>query len=250
MSNSQDRLFEVIGLLRRATTPLSLTEIARDLHMAPSSAHAIVNVLLRQGVVVIDRDKRYRLGPAIFYLGASYARSTPIYRAVWAELLRTAHDLNLAATIAVPWEDHHLILAVHQNGGPAIGLGIGSRVPLQGGSFGKAYYAWSGAKVPRRLTRFTGATIVKSTEFARELERTKQRGYAIDKEEFVSGVGAVAAGVTSENGYEGLAGLFGSIERFRELSFERAGGSLAALAVRASVILGDRKRERMWGSAR
>lgn len=249
MSTSQERLFDTIAVLRRASTPLSLTEIAKTLKIAPSSAHAILNVLRAEDVVTIDRDKRYRLGPAVFYLGASYARNTPIYRATWNELVALAHDLGLSTAIAVPWQDHHLILAVNQYARPPIGLGIGSRVPLQGGSYGKAYYAWSGARIPSTLTRFTPATITSITQYRREVQRTKDAGYAIDKEEFVAAIGAVAVAITSSEGYQGLAALMASIDQMNKVGMDLAGNQLAVIASRASVILGDRKRQNLWGAA-
>jgi DNA-binding IclR family transcriptional regulator len=248
VSASQIHLFDAVRVLRRATVPLSLSEIAESLGIAPSSAHAILRVLLSEDVVTRDRDKRYRLGPALFYLGASYARQRPIYRAVWDDLVQLAHDLGLAASVGVTWSNHHLILAVHQNGGPQVGLGIGSRVPIQAGSYGKVYYAWAGVKLASPLKSFTVATITSPAVFRKELKLTQGRGYAIDREEFVAGVGAVAAAVTSSRGYEGVACLMGSIERFREMGYERPGTALVRLSERASVILGDASRQAAWGS--
>lgn len=253
MSTSQVRLFEVIGLLRRSSAPLSLTEISRNLRIAPSSTHAILCTLLAQKIVVADRDKRYRLGPALFYLSASYARNTPIYRATWNELIELAHGLELSAAIAVPWDQHHLILAVNQYGGAQTGVAIGSRVPILAGSYGKAYYAWSGAPLPTQLRSFTPAAITDAVAFGREVARVRELGYATDNEEFVAGVGAVATGVTSDSGYQGLAALMGTIDRMRAVGMERAGKALAALGARASVILGDREAESWsdlaWSSA-
>lgn len=247
MSTSQDRLFEVIALLRRTPTPLNLTGIARGVEIAPSSAHAILNTLRRHGIVTLDRDRRYGLGPALFYLGASYARNTDIYRAAWNEVLPVAHQLQVAVAIAVPWDDHHLILAVNQHDGPRAAVGIGSRVPLQAGSYGKAYYAWSDAETPAQLERFTETTITDPDEYRQEIERTRERGYAIDLEEFVTGVAAVAVGVTSANGYEGLAAMMSPVDHMNEIGIDRAGKALAACASKASVILGDRGREQSWG---
>jgi DNA-binding IclR family transcriptional regulator len=246
VATSAVRLFDVIGLLRKATGPQSLTDIAKGLKIAPSSAHALLSVLLKQGIIAIDADKRYQLGPAIFYLGAAYARNTRIYRTIWNDLVQAAHDLDLAAAIAVPWEQHHLVLAVHQNGGPRVGVAIGSRIPLQAGSFGKVYYASVVGKPPPQLTRYTPATITSATEYRKELRLSKQRHFATDREEFVVGVGAVATAITADDGYQGLASLMSSAERMEQLGYERVGERLALLGSRGSVILGDRRREQLW----
>jgi hypothetical protein len=67
-------------------------------------------------VVVQDGDKRYELGPAMFYLGSAYARATPLYRSARAELVAAANEFGVTAAIAVPWENHHLVLNAHRGG--------------------------------------------------------------------------------------------------------------------------------------
>lgn len=248
MSASQVRIFDLIELLRHSPRALNLTEIARSLKIAPSSAHAILNLLLSQSVVALNHDKRYQLGPKIFYLGASYPRNTPIYRSIWTEMVHAANDLGLSAAIAVPWEDQHLLLAVHQAGNGKSAIPIGTRVPIQAGSYGKAYYAWSGAKLPRQLRRFTAKTIIDIAAYSKAVQETRTSGYGIDDEEFVTDVGCVATAVTSEFGFEGCASFMGAVEQMREAGFEMVGERLSGLGIRASQMLGDHSREHDWES--
>lgn len=247
MASALNKAFRVIRLLRRTNGPLALTEIARSLRIAPSSAHSIVGELVSEGIVVQDPDRRYRLGPATFYLGASYARSVPIYRSAWNSLVEAARELALSAVVAVPWEEHHLMLAVHQNGGPDVEVAFGGRVPLDAGSFGKAYFAWSGVKPSGTLTAYSDTSITDEKQYAAELVRARERGYATDDEEFTAGVGAVASGVTSERGFEGIVSLIGPIGHLNDIGFEIAGRRLAALAARASFALGDPGRVKVVG---
>ncbi len=239
MASALNKAFRVIRLLRRTNGPLALTEIARSLRIAPSSAHSIVGELVTEGIVVQDGDRRYRLGPATFYLGASYARSVPIYRSAWSSLVEAARELALTAVVAVPWEEHHLMLAVHQNGGPDVEVAFGGRVPIDAGSFGKAYFAWAGGQLNGNFTAYTNKSITDAKQYAAELARTRERGYATDDEEFAAGVGAVASGVTSERGFEGVVSLLGPVGHLKDIGFENAGRRLAALAARASFALGD-----------
>src|SRR5260370_14232903 len=102
------KAFSALRVLRRSPGPMMLTTLASDIGIAPSSAHSVLTQLIEQGVVVQDGDKRYQLGPAMFYLGSAYARATPLYRPVWAELVTAANEYGITAAIAVPWEDYHL----------------------------------------------------------------------------------------------------------------------------------------------
>jgi DNA-binding IclR family transcriptional regulator len=241
------KAFGVLRLLRRRQTAVSVSEVARTVRIAPSTAHAILSELQAQGAVVQDPDRRYRLGPATFYLGAAYARSAPITRGIWTELTELARELRLTAVIALPWENHHLMLNVHQHGGGEIDVAFGGRVPIEAGSFGKAYYAWSGVTPPAAIARFTPGSTTDPDRYREEIERTRDRGYATDHEEFTVGVGALAAGVTSERGFEGVASLIGPISQMNELGFDAVGRRLAGLASRASFALGDLHRMRVVG---
>lgn len=246
MPSAVTKAFSVLRLLRRSPTAVSVSEVARSVHIAASTAHAILSELQAQGAVTQDGDKRYRLGPATYYLGASFARSAPISRGIWNELTEVARELSVTAAIAVPWENHHLILNVHQHGDGELEVAFGGRVPIDAGSWGKAYYAWSETR-PGQPTRFTASSITDTGEYHGQVERTRERGYATDNEEFTVGVGAVAAGVTSERGFEGVASLMSPISQMTELGFDAVGRRLAGVASRASFALGDLRRMKVVG---
>ena len=246
MPSAVTKAFNVLRLLRRSPSAVSVSEVARSVHIAASTAHAILSELQAQGAVTQDADKRYRLGPATYYLGAAFARSAPISRGIWNELTEVARELSVTAAIAVPWENHHLILNVHQHGDGEIEVAFGGRVPIDAGSWGKAYYAWSQTE-PGKPTKFTSHSIVDAQEYRGHVERTRERGYATDSEEFTLGVGAVAAGVTSERGFEGVASLMAPITQMTELGFDAVGRRLAGVASRASFALGDLRRMKVVG---
>ena len=246
MANSHDKLFAVLALLRRSSNPLTLTEIARAVNIAPSSAHAILRVLVDHSALTIDAEKRYRLGPAIFYLGASFARNSPLYRSTWNELVRLSHDLGLACAIAIPWDQHFLVLAVQQTGEPGVGVPLGSRIPLFAGAYGKIYAAYTRAE-PTELAPFTEHSLTDIVEFRRACEEARRVGYGVDRNEFVDGVGTITGGVTSEYGFVGLAVVMGPVERVDSIGYAAVGERLSSLASSASVILGDASREKVWG---
>jgi DNA-binding IclR family transcriptional regulator len=185
----------------------------------------------------------------MFYLGAAYARRMPIYRSVWNPLVALATELRLTAVVAVPWASHHLMLAVHQSGATDVDVAVGGRVPLDAGSFGKAYFAWSGNKPAGKLGRYVPESITDPDQYAAELALARERGYATDHEEFTHGVGAVTSGITSEKGFEGIASLIGPIARVTEIGFDAAGQRLAGLTSHASFALGDPGRLKVVGEA-
>lgn len=247
MPGAVHKAFNVIRLLRRTPNALTLTEIARGVKIAPSTAHSILSELSDQGVVLQDGERRYRLGPALFYYGAAYARGAPIYRSSWRDLVNLSRELSLTAVVAVPWDNHHLILNVHGTGTSGIEVAFGGRVPIDAGAWGKAYFAWSGEKLPSRLTAYTPNAITDVKKYGAEIDRSRQMGYALDVEEFVLGAGAVAAPVTGESGFEGIAALVGLVSEIEHVGQHELGRRLAAVVSRASYTLGDHSRMRVVG---
>jgi IclR family transcriptional regulator, acetate operon repressor len=227
---------------------MSLTAIAEEVGISPSTAHNILTEMLAAGVVAQDDEKRYRTGPALYYWGSSYARNTPLYRAIWTELVDMCNEIGVVGVLAVPWDEHHLILQTHHSREASMGVAFGGRVPIDAGSWGKAYYAWSRAALPARLTAFTPNSITDLTAYAEEVDQAREQGFAHDHEEFTLGVEAVASAVTSERGYEGLAACLSAVSADRDFTLDAVGTRLAAIAARASFSLGDPTRLRLVGA--
>lgn len=240
-SSGIGRIFSVVRVLRRSSTALSLTAVSQQAGIAASTAHSLLTELLAHGAVTLDENKRYRLGPSLFYLGSAFARGTPLFRSTWIELVDMANEFGVTGALAVPWDEHHLIIGAHQGGRRGVDVAFGGRVPLDGGSWGKAYFALAGQPLPAKLVSYTSKTVTDHSEYQRQLDGARTLGYSVDSEEFADGVAGVGAGVTSDRGYEGLASLMWSVGA-PEIDTDVVGRRLAALTARASLSLGDNRR--------
>jgi len=247
-SSAIGKAFAVLAALRGATSPMTLTAVASAAGIAASSAHSILNQLLDQQVVIQDDEKRYTLGPRLLYLGAAYARGTRLYRSVWIELVTTANELSVTAALAVPWDEHHLVLNSHRAARSDVAVPYGGRVPLDAASWGKIYYGYNDLPVPKRLTKYTSASILDRAAYEAAAREARTRGYAVDDEEFHDGVAGVCAAITGQFGYEGLVSFLAPKPRIEELTFDNLGRRLAGLAARASLTLGDGGRLRFFGT--
>jgi DNA-binding IclR family transcriptional regulator len=75
----------------------------------------------------------------------------------------------------------------------------GTRLPLLAGATGKVFLAQFEEKKAKEviqkmgLSKFTPKSIFDPKKFLKEVEETKKRGYAIDDEEYMLGVRAIAA---------------------------------------------------------
>ena len=93
-----------------------------------------------------------------------------------------------------------------------LNLTVGSRVPLHATAIGKLFLALSPLRQRRALfasvetTPLTPATITDRSRLERELERIRDQGFAIDDQEFIAGVVAIAVPIPNRRG-EIRAGL-------------------------------------------
>jgi DNA-binding IclR family transcriptional regulator len=247
VASAVSKAFRVIWLLRRSPEPLNLSEIARSVSIAQSTAHSVLKELLEQGAIAQDDNRRYSIGPAMFYLGAAYVKQVPVYSRIWDSLVALADDVRLTAVLVIPWRDHHLILDVHQNPQPGVDVAFGGRVPLDAGAWGKAYYAWSSER-PKSLTQYTPKTEVSLEAYERELDEARTRGYATDLGEFLVGAGAVASAVTNgKQEVEAIVALVGGAGVTAEATLTDAGQRLSGLVANVSYTLGDDRRVKVIG---
>ncbi|MDT2003862.1 helix-turn-helix domain-containing protein [Rhodococcus opacus] len=175
-SSAIEKAFGVLSLLRDSPVPLTLSAIAEATGVAASSAHATLNHLLSLDAVVLTEHKRYTLGPVLHYLGAAYARGTPMYRAAWIEAVNVANELGVTAVSATAWDGRHLILNAHRGPGSDVAVPFGGGVPLAAASWGKTYYATTGEPLPEKLEAYTAHSIVDLGEFRDAVETTRTRG--------------------------------------------------------------------------
>lgn len=193
-------------LLLRDEPDLRVTAAAQRLGVAPSTAHRLLSTLEHRGFVTQDRLTRaYRVGPALIELGFSSSRAIDL-RAVSEPHLR-AVTLSLGETVNV------LVL---QEGAVRFIAGFEAdqriRTHVLTGTLLPAY-ATSGGKVllaelprdalralyPRGLRRFTTHTKT-FTELVDELSLVLMRGYAVNNEESVEGLSAVAVPLRDRGG--------------------------------------------------
>jgi IclR family acetate operon transcriptional repressor len=113
---------------------------------------------------------------------------------------------------------------------------VGNRSPVHASANGKAILAALPREqveghLPARLEAFTAETITDRRRFLAELDRTAERGYAVQRAELRPDVAAVAAAISPQPHLPvGAVGLFLPIQRFHEDEEERLGLLVRAAA--------------------
>jgi DNA-binding IclR family transcriptional regulator len=205
------------GTLQTTTTSLAIidaineangarmSDLAEHLDLATSTVHTHLRTLLEEEYL-IKEGEIYRLGLKLFHLGEG-ART----RHEWYEAARrTVHEVanRSGEEVSFAVEEHgRAIMLFNRIANPSVkGFQVGRYFYMHGSATGKAILSeLPSVHVERILDRWglpavTDATITDREELARELERTRERGYAVNDQESVEGLRAVGVPVRDPSG--------------------------------------------------
>jgi len=233
-NHSVRRALEMLATVAADREPLRLGQLARRLALPKSSAHSLLRALAVAGFVEGDARSGYVVGLRAFEVGVAYLSRMGPVAAARPELARLRDTLGVAAHLAILDGSDAVYLAAEgpAGSGPRLASSVGSRLPAHLTAVGRAQLA-------HRPEAVAGLAIHRgrARRLATELDRARQRGYAVDRGETVAGIGCLASPVFDAAG--GCAGAVG-------ISFlldggpadETAGPLVAAAARRISARLG------------
>jgi len=201
------RAFDVVRTLQELDGA-GVTELAEELGISKSSAYNYLSTL-RESQYAVKEGDTYRLSYQFLHVGEYVRRTTDVYRYGMEELDLLAHDTGRYVHLAT--EQHGLGVNLYKVRGEEA---IGSRYQesklqrpdyLHVSATGKAILA----SLPRERVEWilkeyglvgrTANTITDPDELFAELERTRERGYSVNEEEEIEGIGAVGAPVLNRN---------------------------------------------------
>jgi DNA-binding IclR family transcriptional regulator len=196
----------IMKLLAQHPDGLKAAEIARMLKIPVTTTLRIMATLQLEGYAR-KMESRFELGPVLIHLGNASLAGTEIRTAALPVLQDLTGRTDETSHLAVPCDDHALIVAVQDSPHPLRAASRpGSLTELHCSSTGKVFIAYV---YSQRLEEFYGkARVTKRTahtqdtlaEIKREANLTRKRGFSLDDEEFNLGVRCCAAPVFSSDG--------------------------------------------------
>jgi DNA-binding IclR family transcriptional regulator len=202
------KAFELLKVVAEARSEITLSELARRLGYSKGSTHGMIQALLQAGAIEQGpRRKGYFLGPAVVELAF---RSWNYFRVVeYAQPVLNALRDRIGETVflGVLSRTRGLIMATAEASKPfKISSPPGTSIPLLAGAVGKVFLAQQGRDQALRiirehgLARFTQRSLVNTEDYLAELEIVRRDGYALDNEEYLPGVKAVAVAIGNRHG--------------------------------------------------
>jgi IclR family acetate operon transcriptional repressor len=245
-----ERAFQLLDVLMVSDEGLALSDLARSLNMSKGSMHRLLKTLEHCGVVELHEEHLYVLGPRIYKL-ASYVRGAGLRRLALPAMQRLVTAVGETTFLGRVEQDSVHVLESLEAGGehlfPHVSVPRGTRVPLLAGACGQLVFAsWPPER--RRawvrkhpLPRFTEHSLTDPERFLAAVEITASNGLAIDYEEYLTGVNAVAVPIHGpEQSLIALLCVLGFASHFDDEAIKQAGQLLRAEAESISRSLGAR----------
>ncbi|MDY6792354.1 MAG: IclR family transcriptional regulator [Thermodesulfobacteriota bacterium] len=197
------KAFQILRLISGTDRGLKISELSRNLSISKSTVHGITAALEELGAITRDPlTKRFTLGFTLFELGRSaYSRIDikDLARPFMQDLMEKTQE---SVFLGVRNGEHVTIIDIVESMQDLkITSPIGTTIPLMAGATGKIFLSLLGKNQiiqiieSKGLHQYTENTITDPDLYLNEILKVKEKGYAVDNEEYISGVSAVAAPV-------------------------------------------------------
>lgn len=202
------RAFDVLKTIAGSRSDLGISELARQLDLSKSTTHGLVRTLLDIGALEHNlRNKKLCLGPLIVELAFHSWNYLRIREQAQPELNRIRDQIGETVFLGLLSQDKATIIATAEAVKPLkISSPPGTSIPLLSGAVGKVALAQRSPEdaaaylQSRLLPRFTENTIIRTEDYLLEVDRVRRRGFALDDEEYLPGVKAIAAALGNQRG--------------------------------------------------
>lgn len=203
-----ERMMSLLDALSRRAVPVNLKELASETSLHPSTAHRILGVMVESRLVDRIEPGTYRLGIRLLELG-NLVKSRISVREVALPHMQNLHQaLGETVNLSVRHDDEVVYIERTAPGASMMRVVqiVGARAPLHITAVGKVFLAHDAAAARAAyaqrtgLPRYTDNTLTEPEPLARELERVREQGYALDNEEAEKGVSCIGAGIYNDEG--------------------------------------------------
>lgn len=196
---------EVLRCLAAADRGMSVTAMARATGISQSSCFNLLRTLTSQHLVNFDDDsKLYTLGLGVVEL-ASRLLSHSQQEMIWPELERISRAYGALLALWQIGDDERMVLIdrIYSDAPLRIEIRIGQRVPSFAGAVGRCVAAAS--RVPPdqlrvRFKKLIWQSPITFEEYAKQVERAAQDGFAVDDGQYFKGVSVVGTAIVDAEG--------------------------------------------------
>jgi len=202
---SVKRAFSILHVIGDNPREFGISDIAKTLGMNKSSVHGIMVALEEVGAIKRDpHTKKYVLGYTILELSRRTLSAMPLRETARRHMETLMEEIRETIFLSIVNNRHALVLdVVESNKEMKVTPSSGTRLSLAVGASGKVLLSLMDEEKVREylstkgLTHYTDRSITDPDVYLEELRTVRERGYALDYEEYLEGVRAVAVPVAT-----------------------------------------------------
>ncbi len=202
-----ERALQILECFDDEHPEMGVSEIALAVDLHKATTHRIMTTLLNFGYLErAVEGQRYRLGLRLTELGFRAIRRMDLRRDALWHMNQLSQKWGEACDLSI--FDHGEVFYIEMIPGSyalTIAAAVGQRLPAHCTASGKLFLAHLPAQelegiLGKPLTTYTGKTISSAPGLRQQLELIRQQGYAIDDEEFETGIRAIACPIFDRTG--------------------------------------------------
>ena len=202
------RLLLILEEAARADVPLTPAELSEALGLPKATIYRLISTAESEGFLQRDlTGKRYSPGDRLRRLSANTLSSQRIRTERLMVMRSLSAQVGETCNLAAPGRSGMIYLDRVETHWPLrIRLPVGTQVPFHCTASGKLYLSslradrLSNLLKTLELNRQTEHTLTSPGNLLSEIEKTRKRGHAIDNEEFMDGMVAIAVPITDSEG--------------------------------------------------
>ncbi|MAZ04422.1 MAG: IclR family transcriptional regulator [Sneathiella sp.] len=189
----------VLRYLSASSSPLGVTQVARDLNINPSTCFNLLRTLVHEGLVVFNPDtKTYQIGLGLVEIAHSALNGASLVRLVQPLLDKISVENQVTLTLWQKMQDDRVMLIANSGPGSviSINMNIGQRLPCFVGALGRCYAAFSGLSKQQLKSAYSKIRIENPAPFEEwydSLADVRESKCAIDEGNFSQGFTTVSA---------------------------------------------------------
>ncbi len=202
------KAFKILDAIAASEQGAGISDLARQLGYSKGTTHGLTQALMAAGAIFKSPvNQKFFIGPAITELSLKNRSYDRIVGKAQPLLDSLRDDIGESVFLGVLSSPRAIILATAEPARPLkISSPPGSTIPILAGAVGKIFLS---ALEPEQvadilskegLKRFTEHSILDPKEYLEELYRVGTRGYALDEEEYLPGINAVAMHLKDQHG--------------------------------------------------
>jgi len=197
---SVKKAFKIVQTIADSSAGIGVSALAKQLRMGKSTVHGITSALEELGVLVRDPlQKKYTVGYTLLELSRKAYRKMELRETARVPMEILMEKVGETVFLGIMNGDHITILdVVESHNEMKITSPPGTRLPLLAGATGKVFLAQLEERKAKEivqkmgLKRYTSKSVVDPKKFLKDVQEAKRMGYAIDDEEYLIGVRAIA----------------------------------------------------------